>query len=375
MSKISWGFSWSCCLPWSSHMRDLMACPSSDCIMISGHCPDSAWSASVLAVDEWSAGGRSPCSRSDCSGGSLLPGFSARPPPESHSRASTHLPPTSLPGWRCPVSPDSGPSWVGLWPLLSTRTCLAGPTVRLPAASLDAPHTGRWSGQRPDGLASGTSRTSWGTRSRTLGLAESHLGISVPALPPQTRSVGWPVARTTSSWTPLNPCGWSLHEGDLPKSAGPWRSTHAGEEVSETGVRCLESQLCMVIDGKGIMWVSSLSKFTEHMTSPCGRLTCDLVACCMETWRTSSQKSNKYSFLAVRDSGILTPILAKVIVSWAVSICAPKVRNTLLDIKNGVLDWTMHTLTFHRDNGTNRASWHSTVLLFPKRKTVLHGIL
>ena len=65
--------------------------------------------------------------------------------------------------------------------------------------------------------------------------------------------------------------------------------------------------------------------------------------------------------------------LEKLTWSKAVSIWAPRVLKTLLEIRNGVLEFTMQIYTNHLASGTRIAREHATVLLLPKRKIVLHG--
>ena len=84
---------------------------------------------------------------------------------------------------------------------------------------------------------------------------------------------------------------------------------------------------------------------------------------------TSSQKS-----FSGRLSGIRMFSLKKLTWSVAVFIWAPNVLKTLLEMRQGVLESTLQTFTNKLDKGTRSARRQVTVLLFPKRETVLHGI-
>ena len=58
-------------------------------------------------------------------------------------------------------------------------------------------------------------------------------------------------------------------------------------------------------------------------------------------------------------------------VCLVVSMTAPKLRQTLLEMRKGVLDSTMAILTRNRSTGTRIARWQGTMLLFPNRNDML----
>ena len=79
----------------------------------------------------------------------------------------------------------------------------------------------------------------------------------------------------------------------------------------------------------------------------------DIPDCC--AFLMSSQKSTKYSFFSDNESFMENPSEANCTSSCAVSILAPSVLKTLLEIKKGVWDSTTQSLTYHLAKGINRA--------------------
>ena len=83
-----------------------------------------------------------------------------------------------------------------------------------------------------------------------------------------------------------------------------------------------------------------------------------------------SLKSSKKSFFPDRVKGRVQFSCRKNTVLCSVSMMAPRLRHTLLEIRNGVLEGTIAILIQKRSTGTIKAFSQGTVLLLPKRKDI-----
>ena len=87
----------------------------------------------------------------------------------------------------------------------------------------------------------------------------------------------------------------------------------------------------------------------------------------------SSAKSSRNSFFPDNDIGSLHFSLRKKIVCSPVSMIAPRLRQTLLEIRNGVRVSTIAILIQYWSKGTSMAVLHCTTLLLPKRNDMFTG--
>ena len=270
---------------------------------------------------------RVPVVRSTAGGsGSMLDFRPSRCPPtcEGTTCSKMHLP---------SLRRTSDPAWLARRGL----SCCRAPPSIFPAGSVL--------------VLLGSSSESW-HRNDLQGLASTwHCGVG---------SGNWHCstvwAPNTESWSPGMFCeGCSVRSG----TDASWIGLHGGTSARPSGT-----------------WPLYLSSWLWKMSSSLiWQLSCLSTAVSVRGGRrlVSAQKSSRNSFFPESSNGSSQLSFWKKIHCRLVSMMAPRLRQTLLEIRNGVRVSTMAILIQNLSTGINMARLQGTTLLFPKRNDISTG--
>ena len=345
------------------------------------------------------------------------------PAPQIASSCEMTLHPTrDRPPMTLEVLPRS--SWDILWPLALRMVVSSGPSlvlveipVQSPGWSPSSPHTGRCSWWTPHvmvlSIGCTDERTNWHTGDLREPLDETvdpiwqfRIELDDSAAPRTTAWTGRSLELRSSG--PESPSRddrsgtwWSQHDWKTSAVSGfgSWAAGVASEHVIWGGQSLSTSHSKPTTAGLSLSTFGfPLSLISIVGVSLASQLdSTNLLGSCEISWvcntvcgdggrfsdfrprtdcasRAISQMSRRNSFLSERRSGAVHPSFSKWTCCLAVWMTAPNWRKTLLEMRNGVTEGTMATLSHMWPIGIINAWSHATVPLLPNRKDIATGL-